>query len=469
METGTSEELTARYIDLMTEKAIILREKYIDPQSGESVIRNILTSVNSAEKGRVSLELVPPEERTVEVNTREIVSEWRLAIGPISGARELTFRAETGRGGSPIDIQLSGSSIGRLKEVIKELRQRLGEYPGVFDIQDTLEDGKTELVLSLKPEAEMLGLTSAELGRQVRQAFFGADVQRIQRGRDDVRVMVKYPLEERSHIDSLDSMRIRTADGVQVPIGNVADVSLGQGFATINRIDRMRIVNVMADIDKESVNMGRLTADLKKQLEDMGSRYPDVHYSFEGEQREQRESFGSMFYGIIFTLFAIYALLAIPLRSYLQPLVVMMVIPFSIVGAFLGHMILGLSLSVMSLMGIMALIGVVVNDSLVLVDWINNHRSEGGEIKEAVRRAGVARFRPILLTSITTFSGLAPLMLDKSTQAQFLIPMAVSLGFGILYATLLSLILVPAGYIILHDIVDFFCPSKDPVVEQVEG
>ncbi len=253
METGTSEELTARYIDLMTEKAIILREKYIDPQSGESVIRNILTSVNSAEKGRVSLELVPPEERTVEVNTREIVSEWRLAIGPISGARELTFRAETGRGGSPIDIQLSGSSIGRLKEVIKELRQRLGEYPGVFDIQDTLEDGKTELVLSLKPDAEMLGLTSAELGRQVRQAFFGADVQRIQRGRDDVRVMVKYPLEERSHIDSLYSMRIRTAGGAQVPIGNVADVSLGQGFVSINRVDRMRIVNVMADIDKESV------------------------------------------------------------------------------------------------------------------------------------------------------------------------------------------------------------------------
>ncbi|MDT8317100.1 MAG: efflux RND transporter permease subunit [bacterium] len=456
METGTSEELTQHHIKLMTEKAIELKKKYTDPESGESVIRNILTSVNSAEKGRVSLELVPPEERTVDVNTSKIVDQWRLAIGQIPGARELNFRAETGRGGSPIDIQLSGPSIGKLKEVIKELRQRLGEYPGVFDIQDTLEDGNMELVLSLKPEAEMLGLTSAELGRQVRQAFFGADVQRIQRGRNDVRVIVKYPLEERSHIDSLDVMRIRTAGGAQVPIGNVADVGLGQGFATITRIDRKRIINVMADIDKKSVNMAALTRDLKRELEGLRSRYPGVSYSFEGEQREQRESFGSMFYGIIFTLFSIYGLLAIPLRSYLQPLVVMMVIPFSIVGALLGHMLMGLSLSVMSLMGMIALIGVVVNDSLVLVDWINGHRNEGGEMRESVMRAGVARFRPILLTSITTFAGLAPLMLDKSTQAQFLIPMAVSLGFGILYATMLSLILVPAGYIILHDIIDPF-------------
>ena len=468
METGTNEELTERYIALMTKKAVILKEKYRDPQSGESVIRNILTSVNSAEKGRVSIELVPPEERTVEINTKDIVSEWRRSIGELPGARELNFRAETGRGGSPIDIQLSGSSVGKIKEVIKELKQILGEYPGVFDIQDTLQDGKTEFILSLKPEAEMLGLTSAELGRQVRQAFFGADVQRIQRGRDDVRVMVKYPIEERSHIDSLDSMRIRTTGGAQVPIGNVADVTLGHGFATINRIDRMRVVNVMADIDKDTVNMGRLTADLKKQLAQIGSRYPDVRYSFEGEQREQRESFGSMFYGIIFTLFTIYALLAIPLRSYLQPLVVMMVIPFSIVGAILGHMILGLSLSVMSLMGMIALIGVVVNDSLLLVDWINKHRSEGGEIKEAVLRAGARRFRPILLTSITTFAGLAPLMLDKSTQAQFLIPMAVSLGFGILYATMLSLILVPAGYIILHDITEFFCPQRNTALDMIE-
>ena len=468
METGSNEKLTERYIKLMTEKAVILQKKHIDPESGESVVRNILTDVNSAEKGRVSIELVAPEERTIAISTRDIVSEWRQSIGQLPGARELNFRAETGRGGSPIDIQLSGLNIVKLKEVIKELKVRLSEYPGVFDIQDTLQDGKTELILSLKPEAEMLGLTAAELGRQVRQAFFGADVQRIQRGRDDVRVMVKYPIEERSHIESLDSMRIRTAGGAQVPIGNVADVTLGHGFATINRIDRKRIVNVMADIDKETVNMGRLTADLKRQLADMGSRYPDVQYSFEGEQREQRESFGSMFYGIIFTLFSIYALLAIPLRSYLQPLVVMMVIPFSIVGAILGHMILGLSLSVMSLMGMIALIGVVVNDSLILVDWINKHRDEGGEIKEAVIRAGVARFRPILLTSITTFAGLAPLMLDKSTQAQFLIPMAVSLGFGILYATMLSLILVPAGYIILHDITDFFCPQRHTALDMLE-
>jgi multidrug efflux pump subunit AcrB len=290
----------------------------------------------------------------------------------------------------------------------------------------------------------------------VRQAFFGAEAQRVQRCRYDVRVMIKYPLEDRLSIGNLDKMRIRTADGSEVPIGNVTEIKTGLGYATINRVDRHRAVDVMADIDKKQVDINKITTDLTTLLEDVRQRYPDIRYTFEGEQREQKESFGSLAYGSIFVLFCVYTLLAIPLKSYLQPIVIMLVIPFSLVGAILGHMILGMNLSIMSVMGCLALAGVVVNDSLVLVDWINRRRAEGLQVMEAVRTAGSARFRPILLTSITTFAGLAPLIWEKSTQAQFLIPMAVSLGFGILYATLLSLILVPSGYLILNDLKKLF-------------
>ena len=464
MQTGTAEVVTTRHVLRMTSIAEELRNKYRDPTTGESVIKNILTSIGSsaggrssasgATLGRVSLELVPPEERTTAIATRQLVNEWRKSIGPIPGAKELNFRAEIGRSGDPIDIQLTGQDFAVLSEISAAVKKRLREYPGVFDIQDTFENGKPEIRLSIKPEADELGLSNTDLGQQVRQAFFGAEVQRIQRGRDDVRVTVRYPKADRESLATLDSMRIRTADGLEVPIGNIAQIDVGLGFAEIRRVDRQRALNITADVNKEEVDVNRIARDLKIFLEAELRRYSNVRYTFEGELREQSESFGSLFYGVVFALCSIYVLLAIPLRSYLQPIVVMLVIPFSIVGAVLGHMILDMNLSIMSLMGILALSGVVVNDSLVLVDWINRRRREGVAIAEAVRTAGVARFRPILLTSLTTFFGLVPLILEKSTQAQFLIPMAVSLGFGILYATLLSLVLVPAGYMILADLSD---------------
>jgi multidrug efflux pump subunit AcrB len=287
----------------------------------------------------------------------------------------------------------------------------------------------------------------------VRYAFFGAEAQRIQRGRDDVRVMVRYPESERRNLASLDTMRIRTRDGAEVPFGNVAEVEIGRGFSTIRRVDRARAVNVTADVNKEEVDVNQIIADIEPLLEELTEKYPGVRYKYEGELREQRESFASLMYGAVFVLFSIYALLAIPFRSYIQPLIVMLIIPFSVVGAILGHMIMGMNLSIMSIMGILALAGVVVNDSLVLVDWINRRRREGMALAEAVRTSGAARFRPILLTSLTTFVGLLPLIFEKSTQAQFLIPMAVSLGFGILYATFLTLLLVPVAYLVLEDIV----------------
>jgi len=466
MQTGTSEEVTAKHIRRMTDMAENLKEKYTDPVTGESVIRNVLTSVGwragrkprsgNAELGQVSLELMPPEERAMPITTTELVKEWRQSIGSVVGAKELNYRAEIGRGGDPINVQLMGQDFAALSEITLAIKEQLKQYDGVFDIQDTFEQGQPEITLAIRPEAELLGLSAADLGRQVRQAFFGAEAQRIQRGRDDVRVMVRYPREERRSLATLDSMRIRTPDGQEVPIGNVTDIQMGKGFSKIRRIDRQRAVNITADVDKERINIPQVTQELREFLDERLQQYPGVRYSFEGELREQRESFGGLMYGILFVFFSVYVLLAVPLRSYLQPLVILMVIPFSLVGAIFGHALLGMNISLLSIMGMLALAGVVVNDSLVLVDWINRRRREGVAVSEAVRTAGVARFRPILLTSLTTFFGLAPLLLEKSTQAQFLVPMAVSLGFGILYATLLSLILVPAGYMVLEDVKGWF-------------
>nr|VFK62739.1 MAG: Multidrug efflux pump subunit AcrB [Candidatus Kentron sp. TUN] len=466
MPLGTPVETTTRHVERMTKIAHQLQDKYRDPATRESIIRNILFRIGSTSKtifttesagngrshiGQVVLELVPPEERTITLGTSALVREWRRVIGAIPGAKELNFRAEIGRTGDPIDIQLMGDSFDELSAAALEVKKHLWGYPGVFDIQDSFDVGKEEIKITLRPEAELLGVSVSDLGKQVRHAFFGAEVQRIQRGRDDMRVMVRYPLVDRRSDTSLANMRIRTPSGVEVPFSAVAHLHVGTGFSTIRRIDRHRSVNITADINKKETDINQITRDLVPFLSELQQRRPGVRYSLEGEMREQRESFSSLYTGILLVLFVIYALLAIPFRSYLQPIIVMGVIPFGVIGALLGHMIMGMNLSIMSIWGILALTGVVINDSLVLVDYINRRRREGIGLEEAVRNAGVARFRPILLTSLTTFAGLTPLLLDKSTQAQFLIPMAVSLGFGILYATLLTLFLVPVSYMLLED------------------
>ncbi|HEY5674153.1 MAG TPA: efflux RND transporter permease subunit [Malonomonas sp.] len=467
MPAGTSIEQTRRHVERMGEIARQLQAEFQEPDGSGSLISNILVSIGwsgggrpgtsgNPEIGQVTLELVPPEDRLSTVTTSEIVNAWRKQIGVIPGAKELTFRAEIGRSGDPIDVQLTGANFTQLTEVSAAIQARLSEYPGVYDIQDSFDQGKQEIQLRLKPEAELLGLTNSDLGRQVRAAFFGAEAQRIQRGRDDVRVMIRYPKEQRQNSSSLETMKIRTPDGIEIPISQVADAQLGVGYSTIRRVERNRAVNVTADAEKDKVDVNRVAADLREFLDELLLDYPGVRYSFEGELREQRESVGSLLYGVGFVLFAIYGLLAIPFKSYLQPLMVMLVIPYSIGGAIIGHMIMGMNLSFMSMLGLMALCGVVVNDSLVLVDFINRRRREGMPLTDAVLTAGAARFRPILLTSVTTFAGLLPLLLETSTQAQFLIPMAVSLGFGILFGTFLSLLLIPASYLILEDFIGLF-------------
>jgi multidrug efflux pump subunit AcrB len=307
------------------------------------------------------------------------------------------------------------------------------------------------------------------LSSQIRNAYFGAQVQRVQRGRDDVRVMVRLPLEERQSVATLEQVLVQTPTGDSVPLGHVAKLIPGQSPSSINRIDRYRTANITADVEKGNTNMTILQANLKEFLDELVLQYPDMSHSLEGEAKEQRESFSSLKWGLIFVFFVIYCLLAIPFKSYWQPLAVMSIIPFGILGAIIGHWIMGMSLSIMSLLGMLALIGVVVNDSLVLVDFINKKRAEGYSLMDGVLTAGASRVRPVMLTSLTTFFGLMPLLFEKSTQAQFLIPMAVSLGFGILFATVITLVLVPVNYLILDNIANFFSKDTSKKVDLIEA
>jgi multidrug efflux pump subunit AcrB len=292
-----------------------------------------------------------------------------------------------------------------------------------------------------------------DLARQVRQAFYGDEAQRIQRARDDVRVMVRYPQAQRRSLGDVESMRVRTPDGTEVPFPTVARAELGRGFAAIQRSDRQRVVNVTADVDRTQTTPNDVLAPLlASQLPEIIADYPGMSYSLEGEQREQRRALGGLLRTYVLALVAIYALLAVPLRSYFQPLLIMSVIPFGMVGAIGGHLLMGRSLSFLSVIGMVALSGVVVNSSLVLVDFVNRRRAEGMAFDDAVRQATVARFRPIVLTSLSTFAGLTPLLLERSLQAQFLIPMAISLAFGVVFAAFITLFIVPSGYLILEDL-----------------
>ncbi|MBB1280968.1 MULTISPECIES: efflux RND transporter permease subunit [Pseudoalteromonas] len=454
LPTGTPFEVTNKYVIDMSQKAQQLQEKYRDPDTGESVILNILATTGGrggvSNSGSVRFEITPAEKRESDIGSRELASEWRDLIGVIPGAESLTFRAEIGRSSDPIDVQLSGTSLTILQDVADHIKTRLSTYPTVFDIADSMSDGKEELQIELTQQGLALGLNRVNVAGQVRNSFFGSQVQRIQRGRDDVRVMVRLPIDERRSVADLQNILINTPTGGSVPLSHVATLTAGQSPSTINRIDRYRTLNVTADIEKNNTNMTILQADLTEYLDELMQQYPGVDYKLEGEAKEQRESFGSLAWALVFVFFIIYALLAIPLKSYLQPIIVMSVIPFGMIGAVVGHWIMGMDLTIMSLLGMLALTGVVVNDSLVLVDFINKKRSEGGKLLDAVKIAGASRFRPVMLTSLTTFIGLMPLLFEKATQAQFLIPMAVSLGFGIIFATFITLLLVPINYMMME-------------------
>ncbi|MCZ6642916.1 MAG: efflux RND transporter permease subunit [Gammaproteobacteria bacterium] len=419
------------------------------PPSGDNV------TASGGHLGEVTMQLIPGETRDIE--TRDVANIWREASGPIADAVELKFQTSLFTVGDAINIQLEGDNIEDLRIVATRLRGKLSEYRGVIDITDSFRSGKQELKLRILPSGEALGLSLSMLAGQVRQAFYGEEAQRIQRGRDDVRVMVRYTEEERKSLSSLHGMRIRTPDGSEVPFITVAEAELGTGFSSIKRSDRRRVVNVVADVDRTQITANEVIADLGNgALAEIMGDYPRVAYSLEGQQREQTEAITSLIPLFGIALFIIFALLAIPLKSYTQPFIIMSVIPFALVGAIWGHIImkgLGLvsGLAMMSAMGFIAASGVVVNSSLVLIHNVNARRNAGQPIQDAVLEAAVSRCRPIILTSLTTFVGLTPLMFNRSVQAQFLVPMAVSLAFGVLFATVVTLLVVPSAYLVLED------------------
>ncbi len=473
MPQGTPVAATEQVLERIEQAAIDLRRQIID-ETGEDPFRHIMATVgghpfaersqqmgpsmggisvtqSSAHLGEVNIELVPAQFRNVR--STDITNRWRELTGLIAGTEELSFSSSLISFGSPLDVQLIATDIEQLRGASEAVKSKLLEYPGVSDITDSYQVGKREIEIDIHPRGEALGLSLGDLGRQVRQGFYGAEAQRIQRGRDDVRVMVRYPADERASLASLEQMRVRTPRGAEVPFSYAGEASMGRGFASIQRTDRRRTMNVTANIDAEQATANEIVANLESGvLTEVLRPFPNVSYSFAGEQEMQRESLESLLLAFTLALIMIYGLLAIPFRSYLQPLIVMSAIPFGLIGAVFGHVVLGMNLSMLSIFGVIALTGVVVNDSLVMVDFINRRLRAGIELELAIRDAGAARFRPILLTSVTTFVGLTPLLLERSLQAQFLIPMAAALAFGVLFATAITLVLVPVLYRILADV-----------------
>ena len=396
---------------------------------------------------------LPFENRKVSV--LELENMWRDKVEDMPGVKKLTFDSGRNIGGeSSISFNILGEDIKQLEEASKYLERKLTEYEGVFDIRSSLNVGGEEIKLDIKPQAESLGLSMATVGRQVRQAFYGEEAQRIQRGKNEIKVMVRYPEEDRTSIDNLESMRIRNNNGDEIPFSSVATASFGKAYSSIIRENGIRVVTVSADADSSIVEPRRVIADITENfIPEMKDRFPQLEFDLEGSSSETVKLVQELTNASIAALFLIYILIAIPLKSYLQPLIIMSVIPFGLIGAVIGHIVLNEAISMFSLFGLVALAGVVVNDSIIMVDFINKARQEGMDIIQAVVNSGTQRFRAIILTSLTTAIGLMPIMTETSTQAQFVIPMAISIAFGIVFATVITLFLVPCLYVLQDDFI----------------
>jgi len=452
MEDGTPPAVRNAALSRIEQAAFELNEDWLSGHPDDAPpIRHIGVFTTGDTGGQVFAEMPIDVDRPLDGEDVEI--RWRERVGEIPGVRSLTFSGAANLGGeAPLSFKLSGSDLDALGAAGRELEAYLAGYEGVFDIRNSFATGGEEIRLAIKPEAEAVGLTLASLGRQVRQAFYGEEVQRIQRGKDELKVMVRYPEEDRRSVADLENMRIRTPAGDEVPFAEVAEVEFGQSYSTIYRQNRERVVTVSADIDPEVVQPGEVIEQVSTEfIPSLLARYPNVDYGLEGASLEEQEFRNRIALAGAASLFLIYGLIAIPLRSYSQPLVIMAVIPFGLIGAAIGHLLLGISFSMFSLFGLIALAGVVVNDSLIMIDFVNKARAEGVDAVQAVADAGVQRFRAIILTSLTTAAGLMPIMFERSVQAQFVIPMAVSLAFGIVFATVITLFLIPALYLLQID------------------
>jgi hydrophobic/amphiphilic exporter-1 (mainly G- bacteria), HAE1 family len=405
--------------------------------------------------GEVQISLTASETR--KVGSEEVLAAWRKSVGRIPQAISLLYKTKDLKpGGSPVEIILLAPKIEVLRLAADDLRAALSGYQGVFDIDDNLRPGKRELRISLLPRGRTTGLTLSDVSAQLRGAFFGAEARRFQRGRDEIKVKVRSPLAERRHVSQLQNMKILGKNGEEFPLLEVAKVDFHRGYSTIRRKDGQRRVTVVADVDEAQGNASEIVADVvKKVIPELKAKY-GIDYSLEGQAQESRDSLRSLGPGFVLALFLIYCILAVLFRSYTQPLIIMVAIPFSMIGVLIGHVAFGLDLSLLSLFGAVALAGIVVNDALVLVDFINRGVARGESFRQAVENAGVSRFRAIVLTSLTTVAGLFPLVLETSRQAKFIIPMAVTISMGLAFATFINLILVPALYLMLKDFGHFF-------------
>ena len=405
----------------------------------------------------VELRFVTAEERNV--STAEVAQRWRDAIGPMPEARSLTIASELLNFGAPVHVDLFHPNPERLAMIGDSLMRRLQVVDGVFDIQSDWDQGIREVQLNLLPAARTVGLTLDDLARQVRSAFFGDEALRIQRGHEEVRVYVRLPEGQRNSIADLESYSVRTRSGGDMPLAEVASIRFGNSPNAIMRRNGQRALTVTADVNATIVTGDEVSRFLEESvLGELVSRNPGLTHAFGGEQQQQVESLGTLGSLFVLAMLAIYALLAIPFGSYTKPLIVMAAIPFGIIGAVLGHLILGINLTVMSLFGLIGLSGVIVNDSLVMIDFIDERLRQGSPAREAIIDGAKVRFRPIFLTSVTTFLGMGPLIFETSLQAQFVIPMAASLGFGIVFGTVVLMMIVPALTIMHHRLVEWWSP-----------
>ncbi|QYK13681.1 efflux RND transporter permease subunit [Shewanella rhizosphaerae] len=450
MDVGSSEANTLKVVKEI-ENALYVMNDQMEDEYGYPVVKHSFINMGSRTSAFIFAELTKGEDRDVDGVT--IADAWRKALPELISVKKLNINASTNDAGGDISFRLTSSDLEQLSQAADELKQKLRTYEGVYDISDNYSSGSHEIRLAIKPEAEALGLTLSDLASQVRYGFYGYEAQRILRNKEEVKVMVRYPLEQRRTLGHLENMMIRTPQGTSVPFSSVADIELGDSYSSITRVDGRRAITVIANANKNVVEPSKVVGEIQKDfLPYLESKYRHISTTLDGGSADEQSAMIGLIQGFFFAMFTIYALMAIPLKSYSQPLIIMSVIPFGIIGALFGHFILGLSMSVLSLCGIVALAGVVVNDSLILVDFVNRARAQGLPLKDAAIDAGCYRFRAIILTSMTTFVGLVPIILERSLQAQIVIPMATSLAFGILFSTVVTLVLVPVLYIILNDI-----------------
>ncbi len=448
LPVSTTPEQAAKIAQQITESSFEMFDKH----NLYEVADGIKTNVRNQNFIDIEIVMKAPDERDMTAN--EVIELWRDEMGDIEGVDQISFEAERGPGGyqQDISVDLSHEDINVLEEASAVFLERVQNYENTRDVNDNYDKGKTQLDFHLLPEGRLLGLTSNDVGQQVRNAFFGALAMRQLRGNNEVEIRVKLPLDERRDFYNLEDFVVRTPDSTEVPLYDVVTVEQREAFTSINRRNGRRVVTVGMDAEPASAVTQILASLNKTELPRLKADYPGISWSFEGGQSDMRESTASLTGGFALALLLIYALLAIAFSNYLQPIIVLSAIPFGVVGAVIGHILLGYDLSLVSLMGIIALSGVVVNDSLIMIDYANKKRKDQS-VFDAVHEAGTRRFRPIIITTLTTFGGLAPIILETSNQANNLIPMAISLGFGIVFATAIILVIVPCLYMILEDLV----------------